>query len=236
MTPPVDAVLLDVGGVLTLPELTIIRSAVELFGVSPDVDTLDRAHYFAVHAADRRPKSAHDAYRNEYLTAYVMALGVSPKNAAAAAQSLDEAFAESENAWSRIAPGAAEGLGAICRTGARVALVSNTLHGRVEEGLLRLGLCQVGPGLGSEVVAIIDSTRVGMAKPDPRIFRLGLEAVGTPPERAIFVGDSVRNDVRGAEAVGMVALHLDPLGICSERGHDDVATLRQVAQRVVDPE
>lgn len=236
MTPPIDAVLLDVGGVLTLPEPTIVRSAVEPFGVSPDEDILDRAHYRAVHAADRRPRSADDAYRNAYLTAYVKALGVSSKSAASAAERLDEAFAGSENAWSRIVPGAEEGLRAICRTGARVALVSNTLHGRVEEGLRRLGLCQVGPGLGNEVVAIIDSTQVGVAKPDPRIFRLGLEAVGTPPERAIFVGDSVRNDVYGAKAVGMVALHLDPLAMCSERTHDDVATLRQLAQRVVDPE
>jgi putative hydrolase of the HAD superfamily len=234
VTPPIDAVLLDVGGVLTLPEPTIVRSAVEPFGISPDEDTLDRAHFRAVHAADRRPSSADDAYRNAYLRTYVLALGVPSKNAAAAAESLDEAFAESEDAWSRIAPGAAEGLRAICRTGARVALVSNTLHGRVEAGLLRLGLCQVGPGPGNDVVAIIDSTRVGMAKPDPRIFRLGLDAVGTPPERAIFVGDSIRNDVGGAKAVGMVALHLDPFGMCSGRGHDDVPALRQVAQRVVD--
>ena len=50
---------------------------------------------------------------------------------------------------------------------------------------------------------IIDSSEVGMRKPDPRIFELALEKLGvTDPRRAVFVDDFAAN-VRAAEALGM---------------------------------
>jgi len=50
---------------------------------------------------------------------------------------------------------------------------------------------------------IIDSTRVGYAKPDPRIFRSALDELGMAPADAVFVGDSLTRDMGGARAVGM---------------------------------
>jgi len=49
------------------------------------------------------------------------------------------------------------------------------------------------------------------AKPDPRLFREALEALGVSPEEAVHVGDA-EADLLGAEAVGMRALLFDPLG------------------------
>lgn len=45
-------------------------------------------------------------------------------------------------------------------------------------------------------------------KPHPEAFRALLEAVGVAPERAIFVGDRIRDDVSGAQAVGMRTVHM----------------------------
>ncbi len=37
--------------------------------------------------------------------------------------------------------------------------------------------------------ALIVSAEVGIAKPDPRILRLGCEALGLPPAEVLYVGD-----------------------------------------------
>jgi putative hydrolase of the HAD superfamily len=50
---------------------------------------------------------------------------------------------------------------------------------------------------------IIDSTRVGVSKPDPAIFRIALEKVDCSPNEAMYVGDSFDKDVAGARAAGL---------------------------------
>jgi len=50
---------------------------------------------------------------------------------------------------------------------------------------------------------IIDSSEIGIRKPDPRIFEVALEKLGvTDPRRAVFVDDFAAN-VAAAEALGM---------------------------------
>jgi epoxide hydrolase-like predicted phosphatase len=53
---------------------------------------------------------------------------------------------------------------------------------------------------------VIISSEVGLAKPDPRIFRLALERVGAEPKEAVFVDDFIEN-VEAARDVGMHAIH-----------------------------
>jgi epoxide hydrolase-like predicted phosphatase len=52
---------------------------------------------------------------------------------------------------------------------------------------------------------IIISAEVGLAKPDPRIYRLALARLDVEPEAAVFVDDFEEN-VAGARAVGMQAI------------------------------
>jgi HAD superfamily hydrolase (TIGR01509 family) len=59
-----------------------------------------------------------------------------------------------------------------------------------------------------ETVAV--SCEVGYLKPHPRIFQVALEAMGLRPERVAMVGDSLRADVAGAKALGMVAVWRRP--------------------------
>jgi putative hydrolase of the HAD superfamily len=44
-------------------------------------------------------------------------------------------------------------------------------------------------GLREHFDFVIDSALVGVEKPDPRIFRMGLERLGVAPEEAVYVGD-----------------------------------------------
>ncbi len=60
-----------------------------------------------------------------------------------------------------------------------------------------------------DVDAWLASGSYGKVKPSPLIFRAALELVGCEPAAALMVGDSPRDDVAGARAVGMRALLLD---------------------------
>lgn len=52
------------------------------------------------------------------------------------------------------------------------------------------------------------SAAVGFAKPDPRFFRLPLEAWALPPGRVAYVGDRPDNDVAPAKALGLTTVRL----------------------------
>jgi len=60
--------------------------------------------------------------------------------------------------------------------------------------------------------AIVASATVGFAKPHPRPFLCAAEQLGVEPRCALYVGDSVSMDVRGAKAADMDALLLDRVG------------------------
>ncbi len=77
----------------------------------------------------------------------------------------------------------------------RLGIVSN-FYGNLEQVCDDAG---IRPFFG----AIVDSTRVGCVKPDPRIFRHALDALGTSAAHATFVGDSLSRDMAGARSVGM---------------------------------
>ncbi len=49
----------------------------------------------------------------------------------------------------------------------------------------------------------------GFSKPDPRIFRAAVPALGIEPCQAIHIGDSLSSDIAGAHASGLKALWLN---------------------------
>ncbi len=57
---------------------------------------------------------------------------------------------------------------------------------------------------------IVDGSITGYLKPDPRAFRLALDALGDPsPVDVVFVDDQQAN-LRGAAAVGLTTVYFDP--------------------------
>ncbi|KAA6319011.1 Pyrimidine 5'-nucleotidase YjjG [termite gut metagenome] len=48
----------------------------------------------------------------------------------------------------------------------------------------------------------VDSTVVGIRKPDPRIWQLVIELSGCRPEQMLVVGDSMKNDILPAQSLG----------------------------------
>lgn len=58
-------------------------------------------------------------------------------------------------------------------------------------------------GLSPLLEVIIDSTVLGIAKPDARIFETALSELGVMPSQAIYVGDSYSADMVGGKNAGM---------------------------------
>jgi len=54
--------------------------------------------------------------------------------------------------------------------------------------------------------AEIFSSRVGLSKPDPRVYLACCEALGVEPHEAVFVGDGANDELEGARRVGMDAI------------------------------
>jgi putative hydrolase of the HAD superfamily len=68
-------------------------------------------------------------------------------------------------------------------------------------------------GISRFLKVIVDSTRVGWTKPDPRIFQHALDALDLTSADVTFVGDSLARDMAGAQRLGMPHIWLgDPAG------------------------
>lgn len=57
---------------------------------------------------------------------------------------------------------------------------------------------------------VIDSGKVGMTKPDPRVFRLALASFGSTPTATWMVGDNPTADLLPAAALGLKTCWLTP--------------------------
>ena len=91
-------------------------------------------------------------------------------------------------------------LAALRDQGLRLGVVSNWDH-RLP-GLLEQA------GLSPFFDAVVFSAEIGVEKPDGRIFHQALAELGVEPAAALHVGDARLEDVEGAVAAGMLALHL----------------------------
>ncbi|MGE0597906.1 MAG: HAD family hydrolase [Dehalococcoidia bacterium] len=82
--------------------------------------------------------------------------------------------------------------------GIRVGFVSNTL---TSPELMRRRLEEFE--LLEHAEAAVFSVEHGIRKPNPEIYRAALRLMDAKPEDTLFVGDRVREDVRGPQSVGM---------------------------------
>lgn len=221
-----DALIFDVGGVLLVPHAEPISSAI---GQTADFERAEKAHYHGIRALDACEASQEEE-RQAYLDAYARTFDVPDDSRSEVLDRLRALFAASNlDLWRQPVRGSVEALRELASDGRRkLAIVSNA-DGTVEEQLRRGRICQVGEGLGVPVLAIIDSTVVGVSKPAADIFRHALEPLGVAPERATYVGDTRRYDVAGARAAGLHPIHFDPYSLCeAQADHEHVSALRDL--------
>jgi putative hydrolase of the HAD superfamily len=133
------------------------------------------------------------------------------------AAELFDRFARAD-AW-EVFPDAREALVSLRDLGLRLAALSN-FDRRLPRLLDDLGLRDL-------LDAVVYSEEVGVEKPHPAIFEELLDRLALPADAVLHVGDSRRDDVEGARAVGMPALWLTR---GSSRG--DLGSLRELGSRL----
>ncbi len=230
-----DALILDVGGVIFVPDHSRVVEELSALGVNVDAESLGRAHYHGMWAVDtarseERPADIAGSWGTEriYVEGMASALDSGDGLHGRVVEVLAEALrGPACEVWQSPVPGSLEAVATLGEKGFPLAVVSNS-DGTVEEKLRSAGVCQVGKGTGVSVAAVVDSTVMGVWKPDPGIFRPALEALGADAARTAYVGDSVHYDVGGARSAGLIPLHFDPVGLCTSADHAHVSLLAEV--------
>jgi putative hydrolase of the HAD superfamily len=221
VTSRFDAVWLDAGGVLVLPDPTVLGPLLAYYGGTDDIDRHRRAHYAAM--AVKSTQGAEERDWREYDRAYVRTIGVGDGDMDEAADVLGHA--RTAALWRWPIPDSVAALAALDAAAVPLGVVSNA-SGQIEAVLRRSRVCQVGPGDGVAVRCVVDSAVVGVAKPDPRIFDVAASYFdGIERSKVCYVGDSVTMDVTGALAAGLHPILLDPFDDHPAAGFERIASL-----------
>ncbi len=216
------AVLFDAGH--TLLEADYASLAAQIRARGYEVDDARVIH------AERRARARLDAEQaaqptrektgaGRYLRFLLADLGIADERDIAALAAWRRTFNPPVGLCCRADPHAVDALRRLRAAGVVTGVISNS-NGSCRQALDAAGLT---PYLDF----VIDSTVVGVRKPDPRIFHLGLKDAAVDARDATYVGDSYFVDVRGARAVGMRAVLFDPGAVC---GVDDCPTARGLGE------
>lgn len=221
----VAAAVFDIGGVFTYPDYLPVQDRLSELGAPGPADITEyrRAHHAGVRAlsdAKRPTREAEPDFWAVYDRAYGETLGV-------ADDLIDDLRIAVRVDWSWVHAENVAAFHRLAATGLPVAIVSNN-DGTAPQQMRDYGVCQVGDGPLPTVAAIVDSTLIGVAKPDPAIFAPALDALGLDPATVLYVGDTVHADVAGATAAGMQVVQLDPFGHHIDHDHSRAVDLSEV--------
>jgi putative hydrolase of the HAD superfamily len=61
-------------------------------------------------------------------------------------------------------------------------------------------------GLNQFLDHSILSTHFGFKKPDPRLFTIACDLLEIPPAEAVYIGDSIKRDIKGPKQIGMLVI------------------------------
>ncbi len=222
-----DAVLFDAGGVLVLPDPTVLAPLLAYFGGDTTTESHRRAHYAGMKA--KSDAAASEGSWDAYNDAYVAAIDVDVADRREAAEVLDRT--RYHHTWRWVIPETRVALDRLDAAGVPMGVVSNA-SGQIEAMLAR-SICQVGPGLHVSMRVIVDSEVVGVAKPDPTIFDHALPAFAEfDTSRIAYVGDSVIMDIASATDAGLHPILLDPFGDHVGAPFERIESVQQLADEL----
>jgi putative hydrolase of the HAD superfamily len=198
------ALLFDFGGTLAFLDYELLAREFSRDGRKLDPLALEHAEYAGRAAIDRHlmgdgNKVVSGGYE-QFFRGWMEAAGI-PELELPECSAKFLAIHRAATLWRVVRPGTFEALEAFKSAGYKLAIVSNA-EGQVEADAKRFGLAPYFD-------VIVDSHVVGVAKPDPRIFRIALERLSVGPDEVRFAGDIYSIDVEGARAAGIEARLID---------------------------
>jgi putative hydrolase of the HAD superfamily len=195
MASPV--VTFDVGQTLVDLDLDFLVSRLAERGILVETEALGTSAPAAWRTYDSLTEEGAQHPWHAFMDALLAGAGVGPDRQAAVAWLYEQQ--PTKNLWRRPIEPMVDLVRDLRSRHVRIAAVSNS-EGGVADLLAEIGLAPLFD-------VVIDSQRVGVAKPDPRIFELTLEQLGeTDPPIRVHVGDSWAADVEGALAAGWHAI------------------------------
>jgi len=224
VTPPL-AVLLDVDFTLVVPGPELgpeaYRSLAEARGLRLDAKLYADARAAAIDDLERHPELDHDEdIWVRFTEDIVRGMGGQGAEVGAVAREIVERWEHARHfeLYDDVIPVLAE----LRTMGLKLGLVSNTSR----------DLGSFVRHFGLDVDAWVSSGSHGKVKPSPLIFAAALELLGVAARDAVMVGDSLEDDVEGAEAAGMRALLLDRAGRFREHANR-IESLHQLPAALV---
>jgi putative hydrolase of the HAD superfamily len=210
---PPRAVLFDAGNTLIRMDYGAIAAALARRGLAVDEAAVEDAELrarvrldpFLAPGASTESVATHD----RYLRYLLESLGMTAPADVEAVERWRLRHNAPVGLWTRADPAAAAALARAKSAGLVVGVISNsngTVSGTLE-----------ATGLAAHIDFVLDSSVVGVEKPDPRIFRLGCDRAGVDAAAAVYVGDLYSVDVLGARAAGLAGILIDPRGYWGPR-------------------
>ncbi len=103
--------------------------------------------------------------------------------------------------------------------------VLENLHPQYKMGMVTNGVPDLqrekiaATGIESYFESVVISVEAGIAKPDPRIFRIALEQMEIHEDHAIMVGNNPERDMAGARDAGIKSVWIKRDGAIAEKDH-----------------
>jgi HAD superfamily hydrolase (TIGR01509 family) len=203
------AVTFDFGQTLAELDHDFLTRRAHSFGAELDPVASHAATVTAWHAYGAAKSLGHARAWQAMMLELLRAGGVRKIRAEAADPMYAEKIAQllwdaqpTQNLWRKPITGMFELCAELSAKRVPVGIISNS-EGHLAELVEELGHGALFP-------VIIDSGRVGVDKPNPRIFQLAAEALSVQLAEIVHVGDAWEADVLGARAVGAQAIWYAP--------------------------
>jgi len=202
----VRALFFDAGNTLLRINYGAIAAELGRHGIHRDPDEVARAEYRArvrldPHLAPGRSTESQSA--GGYYFRYLLEeLEIADPETGRALAEWRKSYNRPVGLWNQADAEAERVLERLRALGLTAGVISNS-NGSVRGILEELGLAR-------HLDFILDSAVVGVEKPDPRIFRMALDAAQVGPAEAVYIGDFYSVDVLGARGAGLRAILLDP--------------------------
>lgn len=198
----IKAVLLDLGGTLvkTAPISEVMKKILEVYGIKRSTEEIEQARKVAEKNVDiKKLPALGDEFWFKHNAKVLEHLGVRD-NVPFLAERITKLwwhYSEVE-----LYPDAEKTLKLLKQSELKIGLVTNGLESDVRDILPRVGLTNF---FDVEVA----SDTVGKMKPSKEVFLHALEKLEVLPHEAIFVGDIIEHDYKGARECGLKALLID---------------------------
>ena len=236
MSKPIRAIFLDAGYTLLFPQVEKLAQNLEAAGFPARAEQFHQAERAGKKKLDevlwpqiregRVPRTSNLVFWECYLRALMEQLSVTAETRTAALECVIAGFRDIRT-WSKVLPDTIPTLKKLKSAGYYLAVISNS-DGTVEGELKSAGIAEY-------LEFVIDSSNVGVEKPHPEIFEMGLERAGIEPQEAIYVGDTYPTDVGGAELAGLRGILIDWVGAYPDATCPRITSLSQL-NALVEPD